>query len=32
VLKDGGIAEEGTFDELMELKGYFHELMKRQSA
>ena len=32
VLKDGTIAEQGTFDELMERKGDFYELMRRQSA
>jgi ABC-type bacteriocin/lantibiotic exporter with double-glycine peptidase domain len=32
VLRDGEIAEEGTYDELMELKGVFHELMRKQSA
>ena len=32
VLKDGRIAEEGKFDELMALEGEFYELMRRQSA
>lgn len=32
VLKEGTIAEEGTFDELMDIKGDFYELMRRQSA
>ncbi len=26
VLKDGQVTESGTFDELMERKGYFHAL------
>jgi len=30
VLDNGKIAEEGTFDELYENKGYFHELVSRQ--
>ena len=30
VLKDGGIAESGKFDELMDLKGELYELMSRQ--
>ena len=30
VLKDGGIAEDGTYDELIERKGYFAELVERQ--
>ena len=32
VLKDGRIAEQGGYDELMEMKGEFYELMRRQSA
>ncbi len=32
VLKDGTISEQGTFDELMDRKGAFYELMRRQSA
>ena len=32
VLKDGTISEQGTFDELMDRKGDFYELMRRQSA
>ena len=32
VLRDGRIAEQGGFDELMEQKGEFYELMRRQSA
>ena len=30
VLEDGKITEEGTFDELVEKKGYFYELVERQ--
>ncbi|SCW61597.1 ABC-type bacteriocin/lantibiotic exporter, contains an N-terminal double-glycine peptidase domain [Ruminococcaceae bacterium YRB3002] len=30
LLKDGHIAEEGDYDQLMELKGEFYELMRRQ--
>ena len=30
VLKDGNIAETGKYDDLMELKGEFYELMIRQ--
>jgi ABC-type bacteriocin/lantibiotic exporter with double-glycine peptidase domain len=30
VLKDGGIAEDGTYDELIAKKGYFSELVERQ--
>lgn len=30
VLSDGGIAEEGTFDELMENKGLFYSMAQRQ--
>ncbi|WP_029321543.1 ATP-binding cassette domain-containing protein [Butyrivibrio sp. AE3004] len=32
LLKDGKIAEEGSFEELVEKKGYFAELVKRQLA
>lgn len=32
VMKDGNIVEEGTYDELMERKGYFYEMVKVQSA
>lgn len=32
LLKDGRIAEEGKFDELMDLKGEFYELMRRQEG
>lgn len=32
LLKDGRIAEEGTFDELIKLRGGFYELMRRQSG
>jgi len=31
LLKNGRIAEEGIYDELMDLKGDFYELMRRQS-
>ncbi len=30
VLDGGKVAEQGTFDELYEQKGYFHELVSRQ--
>jgi len=30
VMESGKITEEGTFDELYEKKGYFHELVSRQ--
>jgi ABC-type multidrug transport system fused ATPase/permease subunit len=32
VLRDGGITEQGTYDELMEKEGVFFELMKRQTV
>ena len=32
LVKDGKIAEQGTFDELMEMRGGFYELMRRQSG
>ncbi|MBE6039617.1 MAG: ATP-binding cassette domain-containing protein [Clostridiales bacterium] len=32
LLKDGRIAESGNFDELMDLKGEFYELMRRQEG
>lgn len=32
LVKDSRIAEEGTFDELMDLRGDFYELMRRQSG
>ena len=31
LLKNGRIAEEGKYQELMDLKGEFYELMRRQS-
>ena len=30
VMEDGGIIERGTHDELLELKGYYHRLYKKQ--
>ena len=30
VMERGKITEEGTFDELYDKKGYFHELVSRQ--
>ena len=32
LVKDGRIAEEGNFDELMKMRGAFYELMRRQSG
>lgn len=32
LVKDGQIAEQGTFDELMKMRGGFYELMRRQSG
>lgn len=32
LVKDGKIAEQGTFDELMKMRGGFYELMRRQSG
>jgi ABC-type multidrug transport system fused ATPase/permease subunit len=32
LVKDGLIAEEGNFDELMKMRGAFYELMRRQTG